>query len=748
VTARWILRLWMGLAVAWAVAVPVHAQRPEVVDLRFDGARSFTRAELASAIATSATRCSNVLLTVLCWAGAGLERARLETGALEADELRLKVYYYERGFREATVEADTARDGDGVRLTFDIEEGRPVRVTELEVHGAPDELLERPLPMQVGDPFDIVANEASRDTLLARLRNNGFARAQVLVSADIFRDAPYEARLRYDVVPGTATRFGEIRVVGNAEASPELVHRMLTFREGDRYDRSALLRSQRNLYRLQIFRHADVQADLQSEPDSVIPITVQVAEGDMRRVRVGAGLNSVECGTLEGRWTSRNFLGGGRRVEVQGQVGNLLMGQCEQVPLLSPVESSFQDLTGVFSIDFTQPWLFGPRNNVGVGLFAERRNVPQVFTRRAYGGYVSVGRSLGDGAAITLGYRPELTELQTEGNLFFCVNFLACSFEDLADNTFEDRHWLAPVTLSYGIDRTDAVFAPSRGYIVRADVEHAGGYTGSDYAYTRTLLEGSAYGGKADGLVVATRVRGGIAWPHDSGTAASQGLNPQKRFFAGGPNSVRGYDQYRLGPTVLGIDAVPWLARPDEDPDDGVVDHAGCLMQAINDGSCDVSALAADSPNRFGIRPVGGEVVVEGNVELRFPLPMFGGKLRGAMFVDAGQVWAQRRDFELSEITATPGVGLRYYSPIGPIRIDAAFNTAGVRTLTVLSTEVEPCTLGEDPGCDRGVRQTLRNTDNVVRLDPVTFGEPLGAMDSFGDFFDRVRLHFSIGQAF
>jgi outer membrane protein assembly factor BamA len=735
------------LLLALALAAPLAAQRPEVVDLRFEGARSFSRAELAAAIVTADSRCANVLYELVCWFGAGRQAAFLDPGALESDALRLRVYYHERGYRHAVVRADTVRLGRGVRVTFRIEEGSPTRVAELELLNAPREVSARGLPLRVDAPFDLVAYEAGRDTLLARLRNSGYARAQVLLGHEITAGDPLRARVRYEVFPGGLARFGEIGVMGHREVSPELVRRMLTFREGARYDRSAMLESQRNLYGLQIFRHAEVRADLEEGSDTVIPITVQVAEGSMRRVRVGAGVSNVECANIEGRWVSRNFMGNGRRLEVRGQVGNLFMDQCQQLPLLTTRYTPYHDLTGVVAVDFTQPWLFGPRNSLGTGLFAERRSVPEVFVRTAVGGHLSVGRSVGRNTVLTLAYRPEWTRLSAERDLFFCVNFIACTFEDT--RLLREPHWLSPVALTFSTDRTDATLTPSRGYILRGDLEHAADYTGSDFAYTRLIGEGSRYTGQAGGTILATRLRGGIVWPH-GGSDGSAGLrvNPQKRFFAGGPNSVRGLDQYRLGPTVLGIDAVPWLVGHD-DPATGRFEGAGCSVAAVNDGSCDVNGLPM---GLFQRRPVGGEVLLEGNVELRFPLPIRGGRFRGAAFLDAGQVWLTAADVDLRQIVVTPGIGFRYHSPVGPIRIDAGFDPRGPRELNVLTTRVEPCLFTGTTDCqkiDGPPRQTLRNTGDIVTLDrPITFGTRVSEMESWGEIFSRFRLHFSIGQAF
>ena len=742
------LRGVVSALVLWLAASSLAGQSaPEIVDLQFVGARSFGDDELAAAIVTVETRCRSIFLELFCFVGE--DRAFLDEARLQADALRLRAFYYERGYRNTGVVARVEPVEGGVAVRFEITEGRPVLVHRIEVNGAPPGFSDRALPLRAREPFDLLAREIGRDTLLARLQNGGYPRAQVLLGSRIPADSPYAATVSYDVVPGAAARIGDIEILGTDESSPVLVRRMLAFAEGDAYDRSALLESQRNLYGLQIYRHAEIRADLEADPDTLVPVTIQLAEGAMRRVRIGGGLNTVECANLEGRWTSRNFLGGGRRLEVRGRVGNLLVPQCAQyLDRVWNLEEAYQNPTGLLSVDFTQPWLFGPRNNVGGGLFAERRSLPDVFVRAAVGGYVSIGRDLGRGARVTLGYRPELTELRTEGDLFFCVSFIACAYEER--QMLQEPHWLSPLTLSFSVERTDALFAPSRGFVVRADLEHAGAYSGSDFAYTRLLTDASTYTGRQGGVVLAARVRAGVGWPQGNAGTGSLGMNPQKRFFAGGANSVRGFAAFRLGPTVLGIDAVEWLA--DVDDAGGLVDGAGCTVERINDGSCSAAPLAG-RPGAFDARPAGGEVLVEGNVEMRFPLPLSGGKLRGAAFVDVGQVWASAPLFELAdlgELATTPGVGLRYLSPVGPIRVDAGFNLQGTRSLPVLTTRVEECVRGT-PGCVavERARLALRNTDEIVVLDERIAYEPYTRrMDTLAGFFDRVQLHFAIGQAF
>jgi hypothetical protein len=96
------------------------------------------------------------------------------------------------------------------------------------------------------------------------------------------------------------------------------------------------------------------------------------------------------------------------------------------------------------------------------------------------------------------------------------------------------------------------------------------------------LGEISAYHDPFSGVVIATRLRSG--WARAVGEPGEGlGLHPQKRFFAGGPNSVRGFAQYRLGPKLLTVDAARVLTRPAEQG------GAGCTAHEINAGDCDVS---------------------------------------------------------------------------------------------------------------------------------------------------------------
>lgn len=731
------------LAAAAVPPRPLHAwQAPadsiEVKKVEFVGAEAFNDDLLASAIVTAPTRC--IALPVLCWMDIGVDRQYFDPLAIGGDVVRLRVFYYQRGYRDAVVTADTARAGSSMRVTFRVREGSPVRVESIDFQSeqpVPSQVM-RNLPLVRGAALSLVAYEAARDTIISRLNNHGYALADVLAGYAIPRDSPYVAHVNYELIPGQRARFGSIEVAGAEKVSPAVVRRMLTFHTGDVYARDAVLRSQRNLFAQELFRHAEIREALSPLSDTLVEVRVQVNEGNLHRVRTGLGLSTAEYLNAEGRWISRSFLGGARRLELRGRIANLMASTLGSTPVFEPCTSIYCRLSGSLAVDFAQPWFFGPLNTFGTGVYVERRTLPDVFVRSATGGYVSFSRSLGPAESISLGFRPELTKLETaEGDLIFCFGFIACGPEEI--ETLRSARWLSPIALSYARDRSNSIFAPTRGHVLRMDAEYAGMPTGSDFGYTRVVGEITDYSPVGNGLVLAARLRSGWANAIGAGDSTLR-VHPQKRFFAGGPNSVRGFAQYRLGPKVLTVDAVDWLARPEEDG------GAGCTAQEINSGTCAADALAADSPDAFTVRPIGGAALLEGNVELRFPV--FRDRVRGAAFLDFGQAWAEPAAANLAGVAWTPGLGVRYFSAVGPIRVDVGYNPQGGERVSIVTSEVEYCP--DDPPqseCEP-IRdgmvydwRLLRETRVLRALEPVRWNPRQS-------FLDRLQLHFSIGQAF
>jgi hypothetical protein len=235
-------------------------------------------------------------------------------------------------------------------------------------------------------------------------------------------------------------------------------------------------------------------------------------------------------------------------------------------------------------------------------------------------------------------------------------------------------------------------------------------------------------------VVFATRVRAG--WV-GSGSYVALGqragdvsiVHPQRRFYAGGASSVRGYPQSRLGPRVLYTDARPLLITNG---------GAGCSPFEVMDLSCD-AGVAGDSL-AFSALPTGGTRVLEGNAELRFPL---GSWLEGVAFTDFGQAWGADDGVDMSDIQVTPGFGVRFPSPVGPIRIDVAFSPRGEQELAVITRQLRAFDPAQDASGDQilvnGMTIPFVQTTQLALLSPLVL---------YRESDSRFQLHVSIGQAF
>jgi outer membrane protein insertion porin family len=711
----------------------------EVESVRFEGNETFPDDSLTRVIVTQKTECrSFVLKFPIPFCGLGMEfslrRAQLSDRELPRDQARLIIWYQRRGFREVQIDTPTVVRGPAkAAVVFRIVEGRPVIADSISFIGAEQfedaELLAK-LPLRQGDRLSTLALDATSDTIARRLKNQGYAYAAVFRRALRPAGDPYNAQVTFEIVPGPPTTYGAINVSGLKNLSFGTVRRTLRFSTGDTYGRDEIDEATARLYGLEIVRSATVTPDIAATPDSVVDVDVVVQEGDAYRVRAGGGWSTAECLNVEARWTSRNFLGGGRRLQIRGRTGNLLAPEFGDVLCSQSGKGKFAELTWLAEVDLLQPWIFSTRNSLTASVFLERQSLPGIFIRRAVGFQFALARTIGPQTVLTGFYRPDLSELDAD-DVLFCKGFLVCAPEDIG--ALEGANWLSPIGFNLTRDRSDDLLNPRSGYRLFLDVEHAAPWTASDFRYDRVVVEGTLYSSLGGAAVFASRLRGG--WVGSGGfedlAANSEGIaiiHPQKRFYTGGANSVRGFAQNRLGPRVL-------ITTPERLLSTGEA-GAGCVPSELVDLSCDAGAMPDD---QFKPQPTGGTRVLEANAEVRFPL---GSRLEGVAFTDVGQAWGNDQVIRLRDLEFAPGVGVRFPSPVGPIRVDLAYRFRGGEDLSVVTPQIRAFVAAIDEEEDRifvnGERIPWVLTGELARLPRVLFGEREG----------RLQLHVSIGQAF
>ena len=733
------------LLIPLVARAPLLGQAPslEVLSIDFLGNEAFPADSLARTIVNRETRCRSFsVFGLFCPFGA--QREVLNEPELARDVLRLTNFYNIRGFRDIRIDTLIVRPSEeAVELSFQIDEGPPVRITSLTVEGA--DVFEEfdptaGLPMQVGGLLNAIDLAATRDSLIQRFRNRGYPRADVSRSWRLPAVSPYQAHVTFEVDTGPHSVFGPITLVGNEELDDDVIRQLLPFEEGQEYSEVRTLEAQRNLFSIEMVRRASIVEAVDPAgvvPDSVIPLQVRITEAETHNVRFGGGWSTLECGNLEGRWTSRNFYGGARRFQLRGRVSNLAAEPLEETVCRQAGIDEFGGLNWLLAAEFSQPLI---RRSVafGLNLFWERQSVQNRFVREAVGVDLSLYQAVAANTSVTFAYRPELTKLEA-ASVFFCTSVQVCTPEDIA--SLQESNWLAPLSVNIVHSNTNNVLNPTRGYQVALNFEHSSTLTGSDFQYNRALGEATAYLTTGRGKVLAARVRAG--WV-GAGTftlfvARANVIHPQKRFFSGGGNSVRGFAQNQLGPRVLTVDPSRLLF-----PKDGT-GGVPCTPAEVMDLTCNANTLRDVA---FGTpRPIGGVVVLEGGVEYRMALER---NLEAAIFTDFGRIWTAPGSGKVSGLEISPGVGIRYLSPAGPIRVDLGYRFRGIEPLQVVTTQIRPFEAGDDP-TDRvsgivGDQEEVIDyvaTEDLAVLDPrVSYGPRAGFS------LKRFQIHLSIGQAF
>ncbi len=718
---------------AWGLQSPEELRGRLVDDVAFDGTRAVDGESLQENIVTRPTRCRGLLMQPVCWLGDWdlvTERHRLDPEVLPSDELRILVTYFRAGFREATVSTGVAETNGRARVRFRIDEGPPTLLDRLEVEHTRDVLsrrtLERiPWPAE-GRPFDLNVLDEAVAYLEERLGDEGYLDARVEEEVRV----EGVARVRVSVDPGPRSTVRRIEIEGNEGVEDETIRRGLLLEDTEVLTLPLLRQSRRTLFDTNLFH--EVHIPVPEEPDSAKTVQIRVREAPPRLGRVGGGLNTLEFGQLEARYTHYNWQGAGRRLDLRATTGNLLARRLsgrgifrDVLPTeLGPLDrDSFHRPTWQLSGEFAQPHFRGARNTVGLSLFSHRSLVPAVAVDEGYGGELSLTRRLAFRAPLSLAYRYELVRTEA-GDVYFCVNVGVCTPDFL--EVLRGRHSLSPVSLDLHLDRSDHPLAPTTGYRARVGVEHASSFTLSDFGYDRASGEATYYRSFVQwpGHLLAGRLRAGWVRPREAPgedpilTGEEPGVvHPRKRFFAGGSRSVRGYGENQLGPRVLTV------------PVEILLEEDRCLPEEIRDRTCDPNLAP---PGAFFSRPVGGTSVVEAGLEYRFPL----GTLTAAAFVDGALVGGRLRDLvQDAAFGLSPGFGVRFASPAGPIRIDLGIQGRERANLPVV-TETPEGDNGEIAERELVVLETLRRHD------------PLAERGRLGRILGRFTLHFSIGEAF
>jgi outer membrane protein insertion porin family/translocation and assembly module TamA len=677
-----------------------------VRELAFSGNRAIDDATLRMSISTTQSS-AFARLPVVRWIGLGAKKYFNET-EFRRDVLRILFLYGRTGFREVRVDTLVQRTDVDVYVRFIIDEGEPVRVDSLSLVGV-DGIVDSDrvvgdLPLRVGDPFSLLMLQASVDSIQTILGNKGYPFPEVFQSFDVDLE-DHAAQVFWDVVPGEPALFGNVVVSGSEEIDESVVRRALAFKPGQPFSEEKLRRSQADLYRMNLFNFVGIGlADSlrSSDGSPSLDVEVRVAEASLRRLRLGGGYGTFDCFRGLGAWTIYDFLGGGRTLDLSAQFSKVGVGEPLDLGLqegiclgLRDEDTSRLKLNYNLSVGVSEPFFLSRNTSAGITFGAERYTEFQAYLREQVGGELSFTWRTQPELPVTLSY--SLSRSKTEADeATFCTYLDLCLVDDIG--AFTERRTRSMLGFGFVWDRSDSRASATRGRRFTADVRYASSSIGSDslIQFTRGVAEFASYHRVARRGVFAWRLRLGAVTTHKG----IDFISPEDRLYGGGPNSVRGFAQNELGPLVRVLDRI----------------------EGTGGGIDSVIRRSA----------TGGDRLVLASAEIRVPLPGFADRVSGALFVDAGQVIEHTQsDERLTDLKVTPGLGFRIATAIGPMRLDVGFNPYDPR----------PGLLYE---YNEGRTELLPVAEDCGEAVCV----PLDYAPQVESFLGRLRLHFSVGQAF
>ncbi len=586
-------------------------------------------------------------------AGEPFVDARVATVASAITEL-----YRVRGFARAAVRPDiqpsaAASDPLPVAVRFVIDEGPQTIIGAVSFQGAggvtESELAAVPT-LTAGKPFYRPQVDADRLAIERLYRNKGYLEVRVAAESTL-ADEGRRIDVRWVIREGVQTTVDHVLVSGNVRTSADLIRREMTLQPGQPLGDDGLSESQRRLAALGLFRRVRItqmphgtrgRHDVLVEVEEAPPTTISEGGGieAARRLRPGpdgqaeARLEVAPRGFFE--VTRRNLWGKNRSLSLFTRVS--FRPRDPGVDSTDPTDQGgygFNEYRVVGT--FREPRPFDAPGQAQVTGFLEQA-IRSSFNFRRQGARVDYARKVGESLTVSGRYAFDHTTL-------FDVQ-IAPEDQLLVDRLFPQVR-LSTMTISTLRDTRNDVIDPQRGAVTGIDVTVSPRFAGSEVGFVRTFLQGLTYRQLpgASRFVLAAGARVGLAVGFERVVAQldengqpvisenGEGLSvtvkdlpASERFFAGGDSTVRGF----------------------------VLDQLG----------------AENTLNDEGF-PTGGNAMVVFNLELRTP---YWKGLSTVVFADAGNIFARVSEVRLGEIRPAAGFGIRYRSPLGPLRFDLGFN--------------------------------------------------------------------------
>lgn len=536
---------------------------------------------------------------------------------LSADLETVRSYYLDRGYLEFSIESTQVSitpDMQDIYITVNIAEGKQYTVSDINLAGellVPEEELRKLILLQPGDVFARQKLTESIKLITDRLGDDGYAFANVNAAPDLDPEN-LQAGFTFFIDPGRRVYIRRINISGNDRTKDEVIRREFRQMEGAWHSTSKINLSRQRVDRLFFFNSVDVETPPVPDAPDQVDVNVRVTEKPTGAVMFGAGFSDREGLILNGSVSQDNIFGTGNHLSLQVNTGRI---------------------NRVFSASFTNPYF--TVNGVSLGFDVYRRNLNtsrlsrvNAFRTTTTGAIMRFGIPIAENDIVSFSAGAEQTSIDTfADSLPRTVRFVE-QFGSTTNNL--------PVTVSWARDRRDSAIYTTSGTTHRLFAEAS--VPGADLNYYKVSYNQRTYFPLTQMFTLFLNTEFGIGDGY-----SGKPLPFFKNFFAGGNNSIRGYDLNSLGPR---------------------------------------ESIPTDLTRTFAL---GASKRVVANLELLFPMPFMKDdrSVRLGAFVDAGTVFdrfkakydengvlVERGFSDLMRYSA--GISVTWISPMGPLKVSLA----------------------------------------------------------------------------
>ena len=548
---------------------------------------------------------------------------------LSGDLERLRSYYMDRGYINMEIvstQVSISPDKKQVFITVNISEGAKFTVRDIKLRGdlkVPEEQISALLLVQKGQVFSRKLMTSTSDLITRRLGNEGYTFANVNAVPTPSKDGN-TVDIEFVVDPGKRAYANRINFRGNTKTEDQVLRREMRQMEGGWASTYLIDQSKTRLERLGYFKEVNVETPAVAGVDDQVDVNYSVEEQSSGSITASVGFAQSAGLILGGSITQNNFLGTGNSAS------------------LGLTRSEYQSK---YNIGFTDPYFTKDGVSLGYNAFYNKTDYNDYYddgvsyySINSYGAGATLGYPINETSRISFGLTAQHDSIEPG-------TYSADEIYDFIDRegkeftNFKANLGWSESTLNKGILAT-------RGYSQNLNLMVT--VPGSDLSFYKIDYTGQTF----LPVSASTSLRFHTKLGYGNGYGSTDGLPFYENYTAGGEGTVRGFESGTLGPRNT--------------PATGTYSSAGQAYYSDRDTEA-----------------LGGNIMITGGVEYLFPMPFIkdNKSLRTSLFWDVGSVYSDKcylstttgcDGVDLSQMASSVGVGVTWYSPMGPLSVNLA----------------------------------------------------------------------------